>query len=332
MLQARLATRFVEQASMADVPQGPRQHLESALRLAERQRHEVLWEVDCVRRALAGVDTPVVLLKGAAYLAADLPPARGRLFADVDIMVDRRQLVAVENALFAAGWISQERNAYNDRYYRRWMHELPPMRHVHRGTTIDLHHTITPEDAGTELRSLAREENPAAILKSWEEHDLLETVHPALAKKHLDFDSVNRLSKVRDDLFMAGLRPRLATPMMLAILGRLKDREQGSLLHKLGFRAAEVDHILSFEEEAHAAGKELAGKKLAAPIDAYRFLEKMRTDVLAHLLALRNRWGDAAWVAWCRALQANRPFLVDGNSVVVQFVARGSELYSAPET
>jgi len=97
----------------------------------------------------------------------------------------------------------------------------------------DLHHTITPEDAGAELRSLAREENPAAILKAWEEHDLLETVHPVLAKKHPDFDSVNRLSKVRDDLFMAGLRPRLATPMMLAILGRLKDREQGSLLHKL---------------------------------------------------------------------------------------------------
>jgi len=152
----------------------------------------------------------------------------------------------------------------------------------------DLHHTITPEDAGTELRSLAREENPAAILKSWEEHDLLETVHPMLAKKHLDLDSVNRLSKVRDDLFMAGLRPRLATPMMLAILGRLKDREQGSLLHKLGFRAAEVDQILSFEEEAHAAGKELAGKKLAAPIDSYRFLEKMRTDILAHLLAFSS--------------------------------------------
>jgi iron(III) transport system substrate-binding protein len=42
-----------------------------------------------------------------------------------------------------------------------------------------------------------------------------------------------------------------------------------------------------------------------------------------HLLALRHRWGDAAWVAWCRALQANHPFVVDGNSVVVQFVARG---------
>ncbi len=150
----------------------------------------------------------------------------------------------------------------------------------------DLHHTITPEDAGTELRSLAREENPA--VKSWEEHDLLETVHPVLAKKHPDYDAINRLSKVRDDLFMAGLRPRLATPMMLAILGRLKDREQGNLLHKLGFRVAEVDHILGFEEEAHAAGKELAGKKLAAPIDAYRFLERMRTDTLAHLLAFSS--------------------------------------------
>jgi len=50
--------------------------------------------------------------------------------------------------------------------------------------------------------------------------------------------------------------------MMLAILGRLKDREQGSVLHKLGFRAAEVDQILEFEEAAHATGKELTGRSL----------------------------------------------------------------------
>ncbi|HWY43901.1 MAG TPA: hypothetical protein VNX66_10415 [Candidatus Sulfotelmatobacter sp.] len=152
----------------------------------------------------------------------------------------------------------------------------------------DLQHTISPDDAGTELRALAREENPTAILKSWEDHDLLETVHPVLAKKHPDYDSINRLSKVRDDLFMAGLRPRLATPMMLAILGRLKDREQGSLLNKLGFRSAEVELILGFEEEALAAQKELIGKKMAAPIDAYRFLERMPVDRLAHLLAFSS--------------------------------------------
>lgn len=155
----------------------------------------------------------------------------------------------------------------------------------------DLHHTIEPADAGAELHGLAREENPTAILKSWEEHDLLETMHPLLAKKHPDYDSINRLSKVRDDLFMAGLRPRLATPMMLAILGRLKDREQGSLLHKLGFRAAEVDHILEFEEQTHATAKELVGKKMNAPIDSYRFLEKMPVDTMAHLLAFSSNSG-----------------------------------------
>jgi hypothetical protein len=73
--------------------------------------------------------------------------------------------------------------------------------------------------------------------------------------------------------------------MLLAILGRLKDREQSSVLGKLGFRVAEIDAILSFEGQADAAAKELAGKKLNAPIDAYRFIEKMPVDRMGYLLA-----------------------------------------------
>lgn len=42
-----------------------------------------------------------------------------------------------------------------------------------------------------------------------------------------------------------------------------------------------------------------------------------------HFMALRKHWGEAGWQAWCRALQNNNPLLVDGNSVVVQTVARG---------
>jgi len=44
---------------------------------------------------------------------------------------------------------------------------------------------FSPDDAGAELRALAREENPTAILKSWEDHDLLEMVHPVLAEKNI---------------------------------------------------------------------------------------------------------------------------------------------------
>src|SRR5438445_1283901 len=42
-----------------------------------------------------------------------------------------------------------------------------------------------------------------------------------------------------------------------------------------------------------------------------------------HFLALRQTWGDERWLAWCRALAANKPFLVDGNSVAAKLVAKG---------
>ncbi|MBI5774247.1 MAG: extracellular solute-binding protein [Verrucomicrobia bacterium] len=43
----------------------------------------------------------------------------------------------------------------------------------------------------------------------------------------------------------------------------------------------------------------------------------------SHFLALRAHWGSERWESWCRALAANKPFLVDGNSVVVKLVGRG---------
>ncbi len=143
-LLGRLGMFFGDRGWMDEVPPGPRRHLESGMSLAVRQQHEVQWEVHHLSKALAGVETPVVLLKGAAYLMARLPCARGRLFADVDVLVLQAQLPAAEAALFGAGWISEERDAYNQRYYRQWMHEIPPLRHVLRGTVIDMHHTISP--------------------------------------------------------------------------------------------------------------------------------------------------------------------------------------------
>lgn len=143
-LMGRLAQHHVDHGWMAEVPARPRLYLEGALRQVDRLHHELRWEIDCIRRALAPVGVPFVLLKGAAYFAAELPPRRGRLFGDIDIMVRREHLPQVEGALFRAGWISDERDAYNQRYYREWMHEIPPMRHVQRGTVIDVHHTITP--------------------------------------------------------------------------------------------------------------------------------------------------------------------------------------------
>lgn len=143
-LLARLAARVADRGWMSQVPPGPRLHLLGALRVMQRQHDEAHWEIDRLRAALARHDGAVVLLKGAAYVAADLPPRRGRLFADVDIMVERGRLRQVESALMAGGWIAEKLDAYDERYYRDWMHELPPMQHVQRHTQLDVHHTITP--------------------------------------------------------------------------------------------------------------------------------------------------------------------------------------------
>lgn len=152
----------------------------------------------------------------------------------------------------------------------------------------ELQLTITPEDAGEEMRALSREERPHLILKEWHSHDLLERVHPLLAKKHPDYDAISRLIKVRDELFMAGFRPRLFLPMTLAILGRLKDRELANMLSKLGFRSSEIDAIESFPEKALEIQKELVGKKTKTPIEAYRFIEKVPMEFVAYLLSESN--------------------------------------------
>ncbi len=149
----------------------------------------------------------------------------------------------------------------------------------------DLHHAIPPEDAGAELRAVAREERPTVVLKAWEERHLLEAINPVLAKKHPDYDAINRLMKVREDLFTAGFRPRLATPMLVAVLGRLKEREQAGVLSRAGFRSADSEAVLGFEEKALRVQKELIGRKMNAPVDAYRFLEKLPLDQIAFLLA-----------------------------------------------
>jgi tRNA nucleotidyltransferase (CCA-adding enzyme) len=155
----------------------------------------------------------------------------------------------------------------------------------------ELHHTIAPEDAGGELRALAREERPNVTLKTWEEHDLLEAVSPALAKKHPGYDAVNRLMKVREDLFTAGLRPRLATPTLLGVLAKLKDRELSGALSKAGFRSAEIETVTSFEQEALEAQKELTGRKVSTPIEGFKFLEKLPLEQTAYLLAESNNSG-----------------------------------------
>jgi hypothetical protein len=143
-LLARVAQDLAELELLPRVPPAPRAHLEAALVMGKAQTVAVRREVAFLRKALATVEVDLVLLKGAAYLIAGLPAARGRVFSDIDILVPAPRMADVEAALMLHGWSTTHHNAYDQRYYRQWMHELPPLRHNARMSVLDVHHAILP--------------------------------------------------------------------------------------------------------------------------------------------------------------------------------------------
>jgi hypothetical protein len=118
--------------------------LSDARAAVENGRRAALWEAEMARRALAPLACAVVLLKGTAFVAGGMLAGRGRSIGDLDILVTRAALGAVEAALLAAGWEWAKSDAYDDDYYRTHMHELPPLIHRERDRMIDVHHTILP--------------------------------------------------------------------------------------------------------------------------------------------------------------------------------------------
>jgi len=144
---ARVAEDLATIGQLESVPPSPLGHLRAARRFAAAQQEDVRRELRHVGAALAPIGAPVLLLKGAAYVHLNSPAAAGRLLNDVDILVPRSALEAAESQLMVHGWLTTHLTPYDQRYYREWMHELPPMQHVRRHSTLDVHHAILPTTA-----------------------------------------------------------------------------------------------------------------------------------------------------------------------------------------
>ncbi len=152
-LLSRLAFDLRQAGQIESAIAPARPHVLAALAVAQRQEIAIRWEVECLRVALRETGVPLILLKGAAYVMARLPAAHGRVFSDVDIIVPEKDIPNVESALMLHGWSTGHHGPYYQRYYRKWMHEIPPMRHVKRGTVIDVHHALLPRTARIKVDS-----------------------------------------------------------------------------------------------------------------------------------------------------------------------------------
>lgn len=152
-LLARLEHDLAGLGVLPDLPEAARRQLASARVRAHANAVTLRFEADRVRRALACLGTRIVLLKGAAYRRAGLPPARGRFSVDLDILVAVADIERVERTLIDQGWQPAKMDRYDQRYYREWMHQIPPLVHGERGIELDVHHTIFPPVSGIRVSS-----------------------------------------------------------------------------------------------------------------------------------------------------------------------------------
>jgi hypothetical protein len=97
-----------------------------------------------VRRVLQPAGIPMIALKGVAYIVRAIPHAATRILSDIDVMVPRDRIDEAEAALLAGGWKGTKLDPYDQRYYRRWSHEIPPLSYPGRLLGVDVHHTICP--------------------------------------------------------------------------------------------------------------------------------------------------------------------------------------------
>ena len=148
----------LQQNNLLDsLPQLAADQLKSALAEAKARDRISRWELDRITWALRdNKDITLIALKGCAYLLRELPNAGGRSFADIDLLLPKRDLEQAEQILVARGWQGKTLDVYDDNFYRVWSHELPPMIHREREVEVDLHHTI--------LRKTARLKPDARLL------------------------------------------------------------------------------------------------------------------------------------------------------------------------
>ena len=148
-LNAQLFFQLESNKKLDTVPKRIEVHLRSAWIAACRQQNAVRWEIQQISDNVTG---PVVLLKGGAYIFREENMGQGRFVSDIDLLVDKSRIAQAEFELFILGFVKVSLDDYDEKYYRSWMHELPPLHHIERGTVIDLHHNLLPVVSGRNIQ------------------------------------------------------------------------------------------------------------------------------------------------------------------------------------
>lgn len=140
----RCYVNFKKLNLLTHIPTALKWHFESAFQLSLAHNIDVRLEMQHINQALKMAGIVPIYLKGAAYELAGDEAADGRVYSDVDIYIPKHRLPAAEQVLRWKGWVQGDIESSDEAYYRDWMHEIPPLVHSSRGTTLDVHHNLLP--------------------------------------------------------------------------------------------------------------------------------------------------------------------------------------------
>ncbi|WP_213995648.1 nucleotidyltransferase family protein [Arsukibacterium sp.] len=143
-LTAQLKALFERHQVWQELPPTVQKHCNWGWRYYQKQQASLFYELMQLEPCLVQAKYPCLLLKGAAYQALGLTVSEGRLYSDIDLLVDRSQLKDCKSKLFFAGFYEPAMSAYDKHFYLELSHENPPLYHVKRGTALDLHFALFP--------------------------------------------------------------------------------------------------------------------------------------------------------------------------------------------
>lgn len=144
-LLPQLTAKLVSHESSETLPVGVQTRLQREDQINRFYEMTHTFELDELARLLGERCTRLVLLKGGAYSRSGQAWARGRRSTDVDLLVRENELDTVAETLSSNGYVTDDELTERDqRYYRRWLHELPPLKHSYRLIEIDVHFRLLP--------------------------------------------------------------------------------------------------------------------------------------------------------------------------------------------
>ncbi len=142
------------------------------------------------------------------------------------------------------------------------------------------------EAVAHELRRIARERNPAELLKALEKAKLLLVLSPRLRDSRLNLQEIARASKISHSLAQAGLLAP-SFPLFFYLLTRkLPARDQTRLAKWLKLRKTEAGLWRRMETNAKRLAKQLGGKAASTPTKLYQLLTAAPADLILFLQLL----------------------------------------------